>query len=139
MSLSSPASSTSALSSPASSSTDLSRRFAALVVLIGAAVVGALLVLGGGAAAEPTEPRAPYVPHDKTIVKVTGDKWNGFGIHRYDGTADYPPTSSEAKAECSEYSTRLERVRCRTQVRVWYRDLGDMKRSINYYRAQLED
>ncbi len=117
----------------------LSRTFTAAATLIAATVGGALLALGGGAAADPIDPRAPYVPHDKTIVKVTGDKWNGFGIHRYDGTADFPPTSSEAKAECGEYSTRLERVKCRTEVRVWYGDLGDMKRSINYYRAQLED
>jgi hypothetical protein len=98
-----------------------------------AAAAGIALGSGGLAAAEPNE--KTYEPHPKTIVEVTGDKWNGFGIHYYDGTEDFPPTNSEAKAECSEYSTRLERVKCRTEVRVWYRDLGDLKRSINYQQS----
>ncbi len=47
------------------------------------------------------------MPHPKTIVEVNGDKYNGFGIHHYDGSADFPPTNSEARAECSEYDTRV--------------------------------
>ena len=78
---------------------------------------------------------AAYQPHPKTIVEVAGDKANGFSIHRYDGTSDHPPTDSEARAECSEYDTRVARVRCRTEVRVWYSALGDLKRSINYQQS----
>jgi hypothetical protein len=66
---------------------------------------------------------------------VTGDKANGFSIWHYDGSSDFPPTDSEARAECSEYDTRIGRVRCRTEVRVWYSALGDLKRSINYQQS----
>jgi hypothetical protein len=75
-------------------------------------------------------------PAPKTIVQVEGDKANGFGIHYYDGTSIYPPTDSEAYAECGEYDRYADRVRCRTEVRVWYRDLRDLKRSIAYARSQ---
>lgn len=95
------------------------------------AVAGVALGTGGLAAAEPSSTAAD----PRTIVEVTGDKWNGFEIYRLDGTEEFPPTNSEAKAECSEYDTRLERVRCRTEVRVWYRDLGDLKRAINYQQS----
>jgi len=78
---------------------------------------------------------ASYEPHPKTIIEVTGDKANGFSIFRYDGSTDHPPTDSEARAECSEYDTKVARVRCRTEVRVWYSDLGDLKRSINYQQS----
>lgn len=77
-----------------------------------------------------------YTPAPRTIVEVEGDKANGFGIHYYDGTSIFPPTDSEAYAECGEYDRYVDRVRCRTEVRVWYRDLGDLKRSINYARSQ---
>jgi hypothetical protein len=96
------------------------------VTLAALTFAGLALGSGGLAAAEPDE---------KTIVEVTGDKYNGFGIHHYDGTAEFPPTNSEARAECSEYDTRLARVKCRTEIRVWYRDLGEMKRAINYQQA----
>jgi hypothetical protein len=102
----------------------------ALVALL--AFGGLALGSGGLAAAESPD---TYVPHPKTIVEVTGDKYDGFSIFYYDGTEQFPPTNSEAKAECSEYDTRLERVKCRTEVRVWYRDLGDLKRAINYQQS----
>lgn len=69
-------------------------------------------------------------PEPDTIVRVEGDAANGFGIHYYDGTSIYPPTDSEALAECGEYHRRWKRVRCRTQVRVWYRDLADLQQSL---------
>ncbi len=97
------------------------------------AVVAGLLC--APALASDTAERA-YEPPPKTIVKVEGDKANGFGIYYYDGTSIYPPTDSEAYAECGEYDRYADRVRCRTEVRVWYRDLGDLKRSINYARSQ---
>ena len=110
-----------------------------LVTLAALALAGALLGSGGLAAADPSGPEAaPYVPHAKTIVEVKGDKANGFEIFRYDGTADFPPTDSETRAECNEYDTRVARVRCRTEARVWYSALGDLKRSINYQQS-LQD
>ena len=41
-------------------------------------------------------------PPGDTIVAVTGDAANGFEIEYYDGTGLYPPTDSEARAECGE-------------------------------------
>jgi hypothetical protein len=66
------------------------------------------------------------------IVEVTGDAANGFGITYAGGDSISPPTDSEARAECGEYDTRLARVRCRVEVRTWYRDLGDLQRSLAY-------
>ncbi|MSZ75653.1 MAG: hypothetical protein F2667_00930 [Actinobacteria bacterium] len=69
-------------------------------------------------------------PAGDTIVRVEGDAANGFSIFHYDGTALYPPTDSEAAAECSEYDTMKQRVRCRTEVRTWYRDLADLQQAL---------
>ncbi|GAA4823435.1 hypothetical protein ACFQ0K_16800 [Nocardioides caeni] len=69
------------------------------------------------------------------IVGVEGDAANGFGIDHADGTSLYPPTDSEAIAECGEYDTRAQRIRCRVEVRTWYRDLGDLQRSLAWVRA----
>ncbi len=66
------------------------------------------------------------------IVEVAGDAENGFQLTYDDGSSLYPPTDSEARAECAEYDTRVARVRCRVGVRTWYRDLGDLKRSIMF-------
>ncbi len=111
-----------------------------VVTLAALAFGGVVLGSGGLAAADPSGVEAaPYVPHAKTIVEVKGDKKNGFEIFRYDGSADFPPTDSEARAECNEYDTRVARVRCRTETRVWYSALGDLKRSINYQQSLHDD
>jgi len=68
----------------------------------------------------------------RTIVEVGGSAADGFRIHRYDGTSEYPPTDSEARAECNEHDARVDRVRCRAQVARWYRDLAEMQRSLDY-------
>ena len=75
-------------------------------------------------------------PPGDTIVKVEGDQANGFGIYHYDGTEEFPPTDSEARAECSEYDARVDRVRCRTEVRTWYRDLGDLQQALDWAHRQ---
>ena len=94
-----------------------------LLTAVGAAL--ALLTgVGVAVAAVATDP--------DTIVKVEGDAANGFGIHYYDGNAIYPPTDSEAKAECGEYDRFRARVRCRSEVRTWYRDLADLQRSLEW-------
>jgi hypothetical protein len=67
---------------------------------------------------------------------VTGDAATGFGIQRLDGSAVFPPTDSEARAECGEYDRRWQRARCRTGVRVHYRDLAELQRSLRWARAQ---
>jgi ABC-type sugar transport system substrate-binding protein len=107
----------------------------AISVLLAALVAAAGLGLGlvGLAAAAPD--RGSYVPPDDTIVEITGDKADGFTIRHYDGTEISPPTDSEARAECSEYDTVVGRVRCRTEVRTWYRDLGQTKRALNYAQS----
>jgi len=95
------------------------------------AVVAALALLTGVGVAVATGDTDPT-----TIVKVEGDAANGFGIHYYDGSSIYPPTDSEARAECGEYDTFRARVRCRTEVRTWYRDLADLQRSLEWAQSQ---
>lgn len=74
-------------------------------------------------------------PPADTVVSVTGDAENGFEIEYYDGTGEYPPTASEARAECAEYDTRIERVRCRTEVATWYRDLAVLQQALVWANA----
>ncbi|NYJ00011.1 hypothetical protein HNR19_000709 [Nocardioides thalensis] len=115
-----------------------------LAAVIGVALLGGL-VAGVADADETGGPggrlQAPtqQAPHPKTIVKVTGDAANGFGVHYLDGTAEFPPTDSEAAAECGEYDRVIERVRCRTEVRTWYHDLASMQWTIRYFKAKLRD
>lgn len=71
-------------------------------------------------------------PPGDTIVEITGDAANGFEIRHYDGTSLFPPTDSEARAECNEYDGRVARVRCRTEVRTWYRDLADTQQALDW-------
>ena len=102
------------------------------------AAVLAVVVLAGvtAATAHTGVAHRTYEPPAHTIVEVEGDKANGFGVFYYDGTSIFPPTDSEALAECGEYDLRVDRVRCGTEVRIWYRDLGDLKRALRYARSQ---
>jgi hypothetical protein len=97
-------------------------------------VAGLAFGLGGLTTAVAEPAHHVWSPPGDTIVKVTGDKDNGFAIHHFDGTSIYPPTDSESYAECSEYSTYVERERCKTEVRTWYRDLRQLKRALNWAR-----
>ncbi|HET7196343.1 MAG TPA: hypothetical protein VFI99_15260 [Nocardioides sp.] len=101
--------------------------------LVGVAVGAVALVVGsvGTALALPAE---TWVPPGDTIVRVTGNAEEGFGIEHYDGTGLFPPTLSEALAECGEYDTKVARVRCRAEVRTWYRDLADIKDALRLAR-----
>lgn len=99
----------------------------ASVTVLGVGVGVASAGSGGDRVAEPPRP---------TIIQVEGDKANGFGIYYADGSSIFPPTDSEASAECGEYDRFRERVRCRVEVRIWYRDLGDLKRALAYAHAQ---
>lgn len=103
----------------------MTKAWAVLVATVAGLVMG---VVGAVAAVDTTDP--------DTIVRVEGDAAHGFGIHRYDGSASYPPTDSEARAECGEHDRRRQRVRCRTRVRVWYRDLAELQRSLEWALAQ---
>jgi hypothetical protein len=95
--------------------------------------VAVLTAVGiGSAVAGPGSTAQRWVPPHDTIVKVTGTAQDGFGIHYYDGSALYPPTDSEARAECLEYDHRIDRVRCRTEVRTWYADLADIKVALRW-------
>ena len=102
-----------------------------LIVLIVAGVVAATGCVFGVAAVA----GRPAPPGD-TIVAVRGDAANGFTIRHYDGTVLYPPTDSEARAECGEYDKAIDRVRCRVEVRTWYRDLADLKQALRWAHAQ---
>lgn len=99
-----------------------------------AAVAFAVAGLGVGSAVGASALRSGS-PRGDTIVEVTGNREDGFTIRHYDGSVDHPPTISEARAECLEYDTRLDRVRCRVETRVWYRDLGQIKRAIAYAKS----
>jgi hypothetical protein len=102
--------------------------------LSGVAVAGAaLLTIGiGTAVAQPGQDARRWLPPHDTIVKVTGNAQDGFGIHHYDGSVLYPPTSSEARAECLEYDTRPQRAACRAEITTWHADLEDMKLALRW-------
>ena len=84
------------------------------------------------AGAAPAEHRAPR----PVIVDVTGDARNGFGVYYADGSEIFPPTDSEARAECGEYDKRIDRVRCRVEVRTWYRDLADLQQALRWAQSR---
>ncbi len=110
----------------------LTRPVRCLLALLGSALMVLTGVgIAGLADAAPAEHQAPR----PIIVDVTGDAGNGFGVHYADGSEIFPPTDSEAMAECAEYDAKLARVRCRAEVRTWYRDLVDLKRSLAWERA----
>ncbi len=108
-----------------------------LVRLLAVVLPTALLAAGGAATAadDAAVVTDPYVPPPDTIVLVEGDAANGFGIHRYDGSWEYPPTDSETSAECNEYDRRVRRSRCRVSTRTWYRALAGFKETTLYYRS----
>lgn len=93
--------------------------------------VAAGTVFGGGMAFAGTT----WTPPGDTITRITGTKASGFTIEHVDGSVLFPPTHTEATAECGEYDTRLARVRCRVRVRTWYDALGATKRAIRYART----
>ena len=93
-----------------------------------AAALVALLVTAASVGAAPDA----KAPAPETIVKVTGNASEGFGIEHYDGSSTFPPTHSEAMAECQEYSAKVGRIRCRVEVKTWYRDLVATKRALKY-------
>ena len=106
----------------------LDRRGARVVLAAVLTVLGLAAGVGVAGAVDGSDP--------DTIVRVTGDAANGFGIQHLDGSAVFPPTDSEARAECGEYDRRWQQARCRTEVRVWYRDLAELQRSLRWARSQ---
>lgn len=101
--------------------------------LVAAVLVALGVVTGAGAAVAAERGSATA---DDVIVAVEGNAADGFGVHFHDGSAIYPPTDSEARAECGEYDTFRERVRCRAEVATWYADLRELKRSLRWALAQ---
>ena len=106
----------------------LTRHLTVLIVATLVAVVGCGLGVASLAAGPPPVPGPP----GDTIVEVIGDAANGFEIRHYDGSSLDPPTDSEARAECGEYDRRIDRVRCRVEVRAWYRDLADLRQALDW-------
>ena len=109
------------------------RRYAASILAAVVATAGRLRGHGPGRVRR--RAGRSWVPPDDTIVEVRGDAANGFEIRHYDGSALFPPTDSEARAECGEYDTRVDRVRCRTEVRTWYRDLAATQQALRWAHA----
>ena len=81
------------------------RRYVASVLAAVVALRGRLRRHGAGRVRRAA---GGWVPPDDTIVDISGDAANGFEIHHYDGSALFPPTDSEARAECNEYATRVD-------------------------------
>lgn len=104
-----------------------------LTVLIPSVVVASIGCGFGVTAAATDDPPSP--PPGDTVVEVTGDAENGFGIRHFDGTELFPPTWSEARAECGEYDVRVDRVRCRAEVRTWYDDLAVLRQALDWAHA----
>jgi hypothetical protein len=102
--------------------------------LLGLAV--GVVVAAGGGAAHAGDRGGTWIPPADTAVRVHGTAPRGFTVHFYDGAVWHLPTRSEARTECEEYHRLRRRVRCLTEVRIWYRDLGDLKRSLRYVRQQ---
>ena len=107
---------------------NLVKRGATAALILALTFAAGLLTAALGSPADATAPR--WTPPPDTITRIEGNKANGFTVHFFDGSEISPPTDSEARAECSEYDTRLQRLRCRTEVRVWYAALGDTKRAL---------
>ena len=108
------------------------KRYAASVLTAAVALVVAGVGTAVATGGDRPEPSPRWIPPHDTIVKVTGTAADGFSIHHYDGSVLYPPTDSEARAECLEHDRRLDQVRCRTEVRTWYADLEDMKVALQW-------
>ena len=109
------------------SHTSADHPLARLLVVLTATLV-ALLVTAASVGAAPDA----KAPAPDTIVKVTGNANEGFGIQHYDGSSTFPPTQSEALAECEEYPAKVGRARCRVEVKTWHRDLHETKRALRY-------
>ncbi len=112
------------LASLAAGSRGVALAIAATATTAATTATTATTAAGAGVARRPPAEERPV------IVSVTGDAANGFDLTYADGGGSSPPTDSEARAECSEYDTVLARVRCRVEARTWYRDLGDLQRSL---------
>lgn len=101
--------------------------------IVATCACGAIALTAGGAwSASALASEGPTEPPPDTIVKIEGDAENGFTIHHYDGSTLSPPTDSEALAECAEYDTAAQRIKCKTEVLTWYRDLADTKQAIDW-------
>lgn len=106
-----------------------------LVTLVAVLVAALGLGLGTGAASGADRHEKPYRPHPKTIVDVSGSRLDGFRVRRYDGSVEELAPSREQRIGCRSGETQLDRVRCRTEIRVWSSALGDLRRSLNYTQA----
>lgn len=113
---------------------------AATTALLSGALVAVLattcLLGSAGASVARTDRAAAWEPPPHTLVAVSGSRADGFTLEQYDGTLLYPPTLSEARAECAAYAGRVRRTRCRVEVSTWYRDLGELKRSLRWAASQ---
>lgn len=111
-------------------------RNALVPLVVAAALLATSVGVPLGTASPTTAASQAPAPPPRTIVKVTGTKDEGFVVRRLDGSVSFPPTWSEAMAECAELSTAIQRARCTTFVRVRYADLLAIKRAIRYARSQ---
>ena len=94
--------------------------------------VAIAVACGAGMGVAVAEPDARWLPPHDTVVRVTGDAVDGFGLHHYDGTELEVPPQSDAHGQCLEHDARLDRVRCRVEIRTWYADLAELKTALRW-------
>jgi len=116
------------------------RIIAPVLLVVAGLTTGIGIGATGTSSAQAPHPWAPGSARvsGETIVEVSGGPARGFTIYRLNGTIESPPTDSEARAECSEYDTKRQRRRCRTEVRQWYADLGVLRDTIDYYQRLFD-
>jgi len=111
------------------------RQYAAIIIAAVVALLAGCVGTAWAATGTERDGSVNWVPPDDTIVDIEGDAANGFTIRHYDGSSLFPPTDSEARAECAEHASRLDRVRCRVEVRTWYRDLAATQVALRWAHA----
>ena len=103
-----------------------------------AATLAVLLaaMLGWSSQAQAHTRASASPPPADTIVRVVGDATNGYAIRHYDRSWRFAPPQSRALTACAHDDTRVARVRCRTEVRTWYRDLADAQQALAWARRR---
>lgn len=110
------------------------RRPRPLASAVAGLVAGGLLV--GVAHAGPAVRAAAPEPAPDTVVRVTGDAQNGFGILHYDGTSEFTARQGVAIDECNTFPAKIGRARCRVHVKTRYAELAALKQALKWAKGE---
>ncbi|MSZ75654.1 MAG: hypothetical protein F2667_00935 [Actinobacteria bacterium] len=97
-------------------------------------LAGGLLV--GVAHAGPAVRATAPEPAPDTVVRVTGDAQNGFGILHYDGTSEFTARQGVAIDECNTFPAKIGRARCRVHVKTRYAELAALKQALKWAKGE---